>query len=55
MKATTVPVIIGAFGLVKKRTGNYIGKNPGNIRITDLQKIILLGTARILRRTLSIK
>jgi len=32
MKTTTVPVIIGAFGLVKKRTENYIGKIPGNIK-----------------------
>ena len=32
MKTTTVPVIIGAFGLVKKGTENYIGKIPGNIR-----------------------
>jgi len=55
MKTTTVPVIIGAFGLVKMRTENYIGKIPGNIRITELQKIVLLGTAHILRRTLSIK
>jgi len=54
-KTTTVPVIIGAFGPVKKRTENYIGKIPGNIRITELQKIVLLGTARILGRTLSIK
>ena len=55
MKTTTVPVIIGALGLVKKGTENYIGKIPGNIRITELQKIVLLGTAHILRRTLSIK
>jgi len=55
MKTTTVPVIIAAFGLVKKGTENYIGKIPGNIRITELQKIVLLGTAQILRRTLSIK
>ena len=55
MKTTTVPVIIGAFGLVKKRTENYTSKIPGNVRITELQKIVLLGTARILRRTLSIK
>ena len=26
MKTRTVPVIIGAFGLVKKGTENYIGK-----------------------------
>jgi len=55
MKTTTVPVIIGAFGLVKKGTENYIGKIPGNIRITELQKTVLLGTAHILSRTLSIK
>ena len=55
MKTTTVPVIIGAFGLVKKGTANYISKIPGNIRITELQKTVLLGTAHILRRTLSIK
>ena len=55
MKTTTVPVIIGAFGLVKKGTENYIGKIPGNIRITELQRTVLFGTAHILRRTLSIK
>jgi len=48
MKTTTVPVIIGSFGLVKKGTENCIGKIPGNIRITELQKTVLLGTAHIL-------
>ena len=55
MKTTTVPVIIETFRLVKKRTENYTSKIPGNVRITELQKTVLLGTARILRRTLSIK
>ena len=55
MRTTTVPVIIGAFGLVKKGTENYIGKIPGNIRLTELQKTALLETVHILRRTLSIK
>ena len=54
-KTTTVSVIIGAFGLIKKGTENYIGKIPGNIRITELQKTVLFGTAHIVRRTLSIK
>ena len=56
MKTTTAPVIIGALGLImiKKGTENYIGKIPGNIR-TELQKTVLLRTAHILRRTLSIK
>ena len=34
-------MIIGAFGLVKKRIENYIGKNLGNIRTTELQKSVL--------------
>ena len=55
MKTATVPMIIGAFGLVKKGTESYIGKIPGNIRITELQKTVLLGTAHIIRRSLSIE
>ena len=54
MKTTTVSVVIGAFGLVKKGIENFIGKIPGNIRVTELQKTILLGTGCILKRTLSI-
>ena len=30
-------------------------QSPGNIKISELQKIALLGTSRILRETLSIK
>ena len=55
MKTTTVPVIIRAFVLVRKGTQDYIGKIPGNMRIKELQNTVLLGTAHILRRTLSIK
>ena len=51
MKTTTVPVITGAFGLVKKGTENYIDTIPGNIRITE--NTVLLGIAHILRRALS--
>ena len=47
-KTTSVPVIIRAFGIVKKGTKNYIGKIPGIIRITELQKTVLLGIAHIL-------
>ena len=54
-KTTTVPVVSGALCLVKEGTENYIRKIPGNIRITDHQKIVLLVTAHILRRSLSIK
>ena len=51
----TALVLISALGLVKKGTENYISKILGNILILELQKVILLGTALIIRRTLSIK
>ena len=55
MKATTIPVVIGALGLIKKGLEKYTKKIPGNIKISELQKIALLGTSRILRKTLFIK
>ena len=54
-KTTTIPVVIGALGLVKKGLEKYTDKIPGNINIHEVQKIALLGTAHILRRVLSIK
>ena len=55
MKATTIPVVIGALGLIKKGLEKYTKQIPSNIKISELQKIALLGTSRILRKTLSIK
>ena len=39
----------------KKGLEKYTKQIPGNIKISELQKIALLGTSRILRKTLSIK
>lgn len=55
MKTETLPVIIGALGVIKKGLEKYTEKIPGNVCIYELQKITLLGTAHILRRVLSIK
>ena len=49
----TIPVIIGALGAIKKGLETYLGRIPGQISISELQKITLLGTAHILRRVLS--
>ena len=49
MKATTIPVVIGALGLIKKGLEKYTKQIPGNIKISELQKIALLGTSRILQ------
>ena len=50
-----VPVAIGTLRLVEKGTENYISNIPGHIGITEPQKIFLLGSAHILRRSVSIK
>ena len=55
MKATRIPVVIGALGLIIRGLEKYTKHIPGNIKISELQKIALLGTSRILRKTLSIK
>ena len=54
MKATTIPVVIGALGLIRKGLEKYTKQIPGNIKISELQKVARLGTSRILRKTLSI-
>ena len=55
MKATTIPIVIGALALIKKGLGRYIQQIPGNIKMHELQKITLLGTSHILRKALPIK
>ena len=54
MKTFATPVIIGALGMVKKGTKNYIDSIPGNVSLLEIQKIAITGTAHILRRFLSI-
>ena len=55
LKTITVPVVLGALGVVKKGIEKHIDKIPGKINITELQKIALLGTSHILRNVLSIE
>ena len=54
LKTTTVPVVMGALGTIKKDMENYSNKIPGNINIHELQKITLFSTAHLLRRVLFI-
>lgn len=55
MKTKTIPAVIGALGIIKKGSENYISQIPGSIKMKELQKTTLLGTAHILRKVLSIK
>ena len=50
----TIPIIIGALGVINKSTPKYVKELPTTINIDELQKITLLGTATILRKALSL-
>ena len=54
LKTTTIPVVVGALGLIKKGTIDYLKKIPGEPSLSEIQKIVLNSTAHILRRALSI-
>ena len=51
LNATTLPAIMGALGMVRKGTSKNIEKIPGKSKLQELQKITLIGTAHILRKT----
>ena len=51
-KTEVIPIVVGALGMFSKRLDMWIKKIGINIKTEALQKRTLLGTARILRRTL---
>ena len=55
MRTESVPVIVGALLLIREGMDQNLGKILGTSNINELQKIVFLGTAHILRRFLSIK
>ena len=55
LKTTTIPMLMGELGTIKKDMENYSNKISGNINIHELQKITLLSTAPLLRWDLSMK
>ena len=52
LNTTTLLVVIGALGMVAKTAPNYVSQIPGAPPLTELQKIVLMGTAHILRKVL---
>ena len=52
VKTKVIPVIIGATGTISKTFRKYVSNIPGNHEVKELQKIAILGTARILRKVL---
>ena len=51
-KIEIIPIVIGALGAISRKLDKWIEKLDVQIRIELLQKTALLGTARILRRSL---
>ena len=54
MKTIVIPVVVGALGTVKKGMVENIKKVSERATVTEIQKICMLGSARILRKMLSI-
>ena len=54
MKTKTIPVTVGALGMIKKGTQKCVNEIPGNLSLVEIQKIVLSSTAHILKITLSL-
>ena len=54
MKTIVIPVVVGALGIVKKGMVGNIEKVAKRATVTEIQKICMLGSARILRKLLRI-
>ena len=54
MKTIVIPVVVGALGTVKMGMVENIKKVSERATVTEIQKICMLGSARILRKVLSI-
>ena len=50
MKTIVIPVVVGALGTVKKGMIENIAKVSKRANATEIQKICMLGSARILRQ-----
>ena len=54
MKTEIVPVVIGALGSMPKDLGHWLDVLEIKPRINDLQKSVILQSARILRKVLEV-
>ena len=53
-KTVVIPVVVGALGTVKKSMVENIKKGSERATMTEVQKICMLGSARILRKVVSV-
>ena len=48
LKTKIIPVVIGALGMIKKGTQNFIDQITGKCSLQEMQKVVLTSTAHIL-------
>ena len=54
LKTNIIPVVIGALGIIKMESQNFIDQIHGKSSLQEIQKIVLTSTAQILQKVLSI-
>ena len=54
VKVKVVPLVVGALGTIPKALEKHLDRVGSSVKVGLLQKAALLGTARILRKTLEI-
>ena len=53
LKTQTVPVIVGALGMIRKGTEKHLANLPGSSSLGEIQIIVLTSTPQILTRALT--
>ena len=54
MRVKTIPLVVGSLGAIPKQFGNRLKQTGVTAEIGQVQKTVLLGTAKILRKVLEI-
>ena len=54
VKVKTIPLVVGSLGAIPKQVGNRLKQIGITVGAAQVQKTVLLGTARILRKVLEI-
>ena len=53
MKTEVIPMVVGALGTIKKGMVENIKRVPERATVTEIQKVSMLGSARIVRKVLN--
>ena len=54
LNTKAIPFVVGALGMIKKGTQNFINQVTGKPSLQEMQKIVLTTTDHILRKVLSV-